>query len=104
MQGSMEDIGRSAYLATCFVAVATLGFVAGSVATLSEAGPARIVEHAYRAGAALYSKATQYSDPLQFDLWRPARTDQQGVTRYDPSQGRRTALPSTPPGTTRRLA
>ena len=86
MQGSMEDIGRSAYLATCFVAVATLGFVAGSVATLSEFGPARIVEHAYRAGAALYSKATQYSDPLQFDLWRPARTDQQGVTRYDPSK------------------
>ena len=86
MQGSMEDIGRSVYLATCFVAVAGLGFVAGSVATLSEAGPARIVEHAYRAGTALYSKATQYSDPLQFDLWRPARTDQQGVTRYDPSK------------------
>ena len=86
MQGSMEDIGRSAYLATCFVAVATLGFVAGSVATLSEAGPARIVENAYRAGAALYSKVTQYSDPLQFDLWRPARTDQQGVTRYDPAK------------------
>ena len=51
MQGSMEDIGRSAYLATCFVAVAALGFVAGSVATLSEAGPARIVENAYRAGS-----------------------------------------------------
>ena len=86
MQGSMEDIGRSVYLATCFVAVAGLGFVAGSVATLSESGPARIVEDAYRAGTALYSKATQYSDPLQFDLWRPARTDQQGVTRYDPSK------------------
>jgi Arylsulfotransferase (ASST) len=86
MQGSMEEIGRSAYVATCFVAVATLGFVAGSVATLSEAGPARIVENAYRAGAALYSKVTQYSDPLQFDLWRSARTDQQGVTRYDPAK------------------
>ena len=49
---------RSAYIATCFVAVAGLGFVAGSVATLSEAGPARVVEHAYRAGTALYSKAT----------------------------------------------
>lgn len=84
MQGSMEDTGKSVYLATCFVAVAGLGFVAGSVATLSEAGPARVVEQAYRAGAALYSKATQYSDPLQFDLWRDARTADQGVTRYDP--------------------
>jgi hypothetical protein len=86
MHGSTEDIGRSVYLAACFVAVAGLGFVGGSVATLSEAGPARIVEHAYRAGMALYSKATQYSDPLQFDLWRDARTGQQGVTRYEPSK------------------
>jgi Arylsulfotransferase (ASST) len=83
MQRSAEDIGRSVYLAACFVSVAVLSFVAGSVATLSEAGPARVVEHAYRAGAAIYSKATQYSDPLQFDLWRHARTGQQGVTKYE---------------------
>ena len=83
MQETRQDIGRSAYLALCFVAVAVLGFVAGGIATLNEAGPARIVEHAYRAGAALYSKATQYNDPLQFDLWRPARTAQTGVTRLD---------------------
>jgi hypothetical protein len=68
------------------VAVAGLGFVAGSVATLSEAAPARIVENAYRAGTALYSRATQYNDPLQFDLWRAARTEQKGVTRYDPAK------------------
>jgi hypothetical protein len=86
MQGSMEDIIRSVYVATCFVAVAVLGFIAGSVATLSEVGPARILENAYRAGTALYSRATQYSDPLQFDLWRSARTHQRGVTRYDPAK------------------
>jgi hypothetical protein len=85
MNGSMEDTARAAYLATCFVAVAGLGFVAGSVATLSEAGPARVLENAYRAGTALYSKATQYSDPLQFDLWRTARTEDQGVTTRDPA-------------------
>lgn len=86
MHGSLEELGRPAYLASCFVAVATLAFVAGSVTTLSDVGPARMVEHAYRAGTALYSKLTQYSDPLQFDLWRPARTDQRGVTVYDPTQ------------------
>ena len=58
------------------VAVAGLGFVAGSVATLSDAPPARVVEHAYRAGTALYSKATDYRDPLLFDLWRPGGSPQ----------------------------
>jgi hypothetical protein len=78
--------GAYAYLAVCFVAVAFLGFVAGSVATLSESYPARVVENAYRAGTALYSKATQYQDPLQFDLWRPARTEQPGVTAHQPGK------------------
>ena len=50
MRDRWRTSARSAYLATCFVAVAGLGFVAGSVATLSEAGPARVVENAYRAG------------------------------------------------------
>ncbi|MFO1047940.1 MAG: arylsulfotransferase family protein [Geminicoccaceae bacterium] len=86
MDGSSENIGRNAYIAVCFVAVAGLGFVAGSVATLSEAPPARVVENAYRAGAALYSKATQYNDPLQFDLWRQERTTATGVTKYDPTR------------------
>ncbi len=86
MQSTSEAWGRTAYMIMCFAAVATLGFVAGSVTTLSEMGPARVVENAYRAGTALYSKVTQYSDPLQFDLWRPARTDQRGVTVYEPGQ------------------
>ena len=73
MYQSSEAWGRPVYLAVCFLAVAILSFVAGSVTTLSDAGPARVVENAYRAGTALYSKVTQYSDPLQFDLWRPAR-------------------------------
>ena len=86
MSGSGEGIARNAYIAVCFVAVAGLGFVAGSVATLSDAPPARVVEHAYRAGTALYSKATDYRDPLLFDLWRHERTPGTGVTKYDPSK------------------
>ncbi len=86
MNGSIGELGRSAYIASCIAAVATLSFVAGSVTTLTDVGPARIVEHAYRAGTALYSKLTQYNDPLQFDLWRPARTDRRGVTVYDPAK------------------
>jgi len=86
MNGTSEDSGRSLYLATCLVAVAWLGFVAGSVATLSEAAPARLVEDVYRTGTAWYRKATAYNDPLQFDLWREARTGQQGVTRHDPTK------------------
>ena len=86
MDGTSDNFGRNAYIAVCFIAVAVLGFVAGSVATLSEAAPARVVENAYRAGTALYSKVTQYSDPLQFDLWRNARTTDIGVTKYDPAR------------------
>jgi hypothetical protein len=84
MPARMESFGRYAYVGVCFVSIAFLSFVAGSVATLSEAYPARVVENAYRAGSALYSKMTQYRDPLQFDLWRPARTEQRGTTIHEP--------------------
>lgn len=86
MPRDMETIGKAVYAGVCVVSVALLGFVAGSVATLSEAAPARVVENAYRAGSALYSKLTQYSDPLQFDLWREARTDKRGTTIYQPNK------------------
>lgn len=78
--------GMYVYLGVSFASIAFLGFVAGSVATLSEARPARTVEDAYRAGTALYSKLTQYSDPLQFDLWRPARTAERGTTIFEPDR------------------
>lgn len=78
--------GTYAYVAFCFVCVGFIGFIAGSVATLSEAKPARVVEDAYRAGTALYSKMTQYTDPLQFDLWRPERTAARGTTIYQPDK------------------
>jgi hypothetical protein len=82
----MDNLARNIYLGVCFVSVGFLGFVAGSVATLSEAPPARYVANAYRAGTAVYSKLTQYSDPLQFDLYRPARTEARGTTVHDPAR------------------
>ena len=85
MSSRLKAWGMYAYLGVCFASVAFLSFVAGSVATLSGAQPARAVEHAYRAGTALYSKLTQYSDPLQFDLWRPARTAAKERTRVSVS-------------------
>ncbi|MEK0081908.1 arylsulfotransferase family protein [Benzoatithermus flavus] len=86
MPARSESFGKAAYIATCFAAIGFLSFVAGSVATLSESRPGRVVEDAYRAGTALYSKLTQYRDPLQFDLWRPARTEARGTTVYVPGK------------------
>jgi hypothetical protein len=86
MAARTDNLGKTAYIATCFVAIGFLSFVAGSVATLSESRPGRVVEDAYRAGTALYSKLTQYSDPLQFDLWRPPRTEARGTTIYQPEK------------------
>ena len=54
--------GKAVYLAVCFASVGLLGFIAGSIATLSEVAPARVVENAYRAGSALYSKLMQLGE------------------------------------------
>ncbi len=45
-----------------------------------------MLQDAYRAGTALYDKMTRYGDPLEHDLWRPARTPERGVTRHDPAK------------------
>lgn len=60
-----------------------LGFIAGGYAMYREAFPADSLRQAFQGGAALYDKATRYNDPLATDLWRPARTSQTGVVRYD---------------------
>jgi hypothetical protein len=57
-----------------------LAFVCGSIFTLAEISPSNYLRDAYLAGTALYSKLTQYHDPLATDLWEPARTPKKGVT------------------------
>ena len=81
-----EYNGRGLYLTACFLAVGFLSFVAGSIATLSDSSPGRYLENAYKAGQALYGQLTNYNDPLQYDLWRGARSDQEGVTIYEPGK------------------
>lgn len=49
-----------------------------------ESLPGETLRQAFQGGAALYDKATRYNDPLDTDLWRPARTTQTGVVRHDP--------------------
>jgi hypothetical protein len=60
-----------------------LGFVAGSYAMLAEALPARYLADAYRGGQALLAAKTQYDSPYPDGFWQPARTERQGVVRYD---------------------
>jgi hypothetical protein len=67
-------------LALWVVMVLFLTFVGGVVVAVAEKFPAKQVRDAYRAGTALYSKLSEYSDPLRSDLWSPARSDETGVT------------------------
>jgi hypothetical protein len=82
----VEGAVRHAYIAALAAVVASLGFVAGSLATVNETYPARVVENAYRAGKALHLKLTRYAEPFQADLWRHARTAASGVTVHKPDK------------------
>ena len=77
---------RLAYLLACLAAVALLGFVAGSLATVHDTYAGQVMENAYRAGKALHLKLTRYDEPFQADLWRQARTQSAGVTIHRPDR------------------
>lgn len=83
-RGGGDRIFELAPYALFIGAIVFLSFVAGSVATVARISPTDLVRDAYRAGMALYSKYTDYQDPLLTDLWAPARTIQRGTTVYDP--------------------
>lgn len=57
-----------------------LAFLAGSLVMLLELPPSGLVRDAWRGAKALVEQQTLFHDPLQTDLWRPARTDRRGVT------------------------
>ncbi len=86
MSARSEKLIRIVHLGVGVLAVAFLAFVAGIIATLNEVRATRVFQDAYRAGTALYSKMTQYNDPLQYDLWRPVRTADQSVTTHEPGK------------------
>ena len=63
-----------------------LTFFGGVLVAVADVFPARHIRDAYRAGTALYSKLSHYSDPLASDLWSVARTPERGVTVHDPDR------------------
>ena len=52
----------------------------------ANAFPHHHLANAYRGGAALFVKKTQYNHPYPSELWQPARTEARGVTIHDPSR------------------
>lgn len=83
----VSDVGSAVAFPTLFVlAVSFLGFVAGSYFMFSDLFPARHLSNAYSAGHALLAQRTEYTDPYPPELWQPARTEQRGVTVYDPGR------------------
>jgi hypothetical protein len=81
--GSLSSILLPAAFA---LSIGFLGFVAGSYAMFAEALPARYLADAYRGGEALLAKNTQYNSPYPAGFWQPERTEQGGVTAYDPAR------------------
>lgn len=68
------------------IAIVVLAFVGGAVVVLAEVFPYDYLDDARRALIALYKQKTDYKSPYQSNLWRPARTDERGVTIYKPAR------------------
>ena len=79
---NIDRIGQGLF----FGSLAFIIFLGGAIVAIGEVFPYSYINHAYRAGVALYRQQTQYATPYQTDLWHPARTDARGVTVYDPAQ------------------
>jgi hypothetical protein len=65
------------------LAVATLLFVGGSLATAVGVTPGPQITRAYEGGKAFYAKLFHHDDVFVSDLWHPARTDKLGVSIND---------------------
>jgi hypothetical protein len=74
------------FYAILIISIAFLAFAGGAFVVLAQVGPYNYFNDAYQAMTALYSQKTQYKSPYQTDLWRPARTEQRGVTIYKRGQ------------------
>lgn len=77
-----SKLGSAAFV----IALLFLAFIAGALVMLAELHPSETLRNAYRAAEAVLSKQTDYQDPLKTDLWRPARSDERGVTINETGQ------------------
>ena len=68
------------FMGAFIVAVATLLFIGGSLATTVGVTPGPQIARAYEGGKAFYAKLFHHDDVYMSDLWYPARTDKRGVT------------------------
>lgn len=66
------------------VALLFLGYVAGSLTTLSDVFPAQYMRSAYQAADALMLKQAYLRDRYTSNLWEPARTEHRGVVAHRP--------------------
>lgn len=66
--------------------LAFLAFLAGAAIMHFGVFPMDPLRRAFAGGAALYEEATGYNDRTMTDFWADARTEQRGVTRYDPAR------------------
>src|SRR5690625_3959879 len=82
MNNKTERAGSAVFV----VALLFLAFIGGGLVVIAKLPPARFLEHAYTAGIALFQKEARYNNILYTNFWNPSRTEQQGVTHYDPQR------------------
>jgi hypothetical protein len=66
--------------------LAFLAFVAGAAIMHFGVFPMDPLRRAFSGGAAVYEGMTAYNDRTMTDFWADARTEERGVTRYDPAR------------------
>lgn len=75
----MERIGTAVFVLT----LVFLAFVAGAMTTLGQVFPYQFLRDAYRAGEALIIQQRIINNPVEANLYQPARTKARGVTVHD---------------------
>ena len=68
------------------IAVATILFIGGSLATAVGVTPGPQITRAYEGGKAFYAKLFHHDDVFASDLWHAARTNKLGVSVNDPER------------------
>src|SRR5699024_7405814 len=82
MSNKSERTGTAVFV----IALLFLAFIGGGLVVVAKLPPAQFLEHAYTAGTALFEKKTDYNNILHTNFWNPSRTEQRGVTIYDPQR------------------
>jgi hypothetical protein len=74
------------FKALLIVSIAFLAFIGGAFVILMKVFPYEHLNDAHMAMIALYHQKEDYQSPYNTNIWRPARTEQRGVTIYKRGQ------------------